>query len=187
MTFYIDLDCTLWDTIDAVNRMYDEDYGLYPNYRYTPSYAIRSWNFDELELGSAEYFDLCFDSARFFRNIQPMPYARTFCESARAKGHKIIIVSIGTLANLTGKTIWLEDNFKSGYDDFIGLDINKHNDKHTVDMSDGILIDDVESILKSSNALRKICFGEKYPWNESWDGERVKNWQDALKLLGESE
>ena len=43
MKFYIDLDCTLWDTIAAVNEMYDEDFWLYPTYEYVPDYNIRSW------------------------------------------------------------------------------------------------------------------------------------------------
>lgn len=181
MKFYIDLDCTLWDTIAAVNEMYDEDFWLYPTYEYVPDYNIRSWNFDELSLGNKEYFDRCFDSWRFFKNVKLYPYARTFCEMARLCGHEVVIVSIGSLANIQGKIRWLREHFANAYDDFIGIDIGKHNDKSHIDMSDGILIDDVANNLKSSNASDKICFGS-FSWGEPWGGKRCKDWREVISL-----
>jgi 5'(3')-deoxyribonucleotidase len=181
MKIYIDLDCTLWDTIGAVNEMYNEDFNLWPTFEYVPDFRIRSWNFEELKLGNKEYFDRCFDSWRFFEKVKLMPYAQTFCQMMRLYGHKIIIVSMGSLANIQGKLMWLKQNFGDSYDDFIGIDMNKRNDKAHIDMSDGVIIDDVVSMLKSSNASEKICFGEKYPWNEEWNGTRCETWKDVIQ------
>ena len=54
--------------------------------------------------------------------------------------------------------------------------------KSSVDMSDGIMIDDHPDMLNSSNAAVKICFGE-YGWNKDWEGLRAKNWKEAYKIL----
>ena len=76
---------------------------------------------------------------------------------------------------------WLREHFSNAYDDFIGIDIGKHNDKSHIDMSDGILIDDVANNLKSSNASDKICFGS-FSWGEPWGGKRCKDWKEVISL-----
>lgn len=102
-------------------------------------------------------------------------------------GCKICIVSMGTLPNLKGKEIWLKNhipNFKNTKNiEFIGCDLDRYKDKSHIDMSDGILIDDEVKNLNSSNAKLKICFGDKYNWNESWAGIRCFNWYDIKRFL----
>ena len=66
---------------------------------------------------------------------------------------------------------------------YYGIDISKHTDKRKVDMSDGIFIDDVSKNLITSNANKKICFGEPMPWNADWCGERCFNWTEVLNVL----
>lgn len=42
---------------------------------------------------------------------------------------------------------------------------------------------DVQSNLDTTNADRKILFGRRYKWNESWDGEHSINWNEVGKAL----
>lgn len=50
-------------------------------------------------------------------------------------------------------------------------------------MSEAIFIDDSVSNLLTSNAGRKICFGEVKSWNQDWSGERIKNWESIRKKI----
>ena len=38
---------------------------------------------------------------------------------------------------------------------------------------DGTIVNSVKSIVSY-----KVCFGDVYPWNEDWKGERSYNWMD---------
>ena len=61
--------------------------------------------------------------------------------------------------------------------------MKKHNDKSHIDMSDSIFIDDSYKNLATSNAKEKICFGDKYSWNEQWEGKRLLNWMEVRDYL----
>lgn len=92
--------------------------------------------------------------------------------------YEIMIVSMGVQPNLFGKEIWIKDNLL--FAKFIGIDMKKYKDKSSIDMSDGILIDDEQRYLDNSNANIKICFGDEYKWNEAWKGIRCfigQNWR----------
>ena len=95
--------------------------------------------------------------------------------------YEIIIISMGACPNLFGKEIWIKDNLPSTK--FIGKKKKKHKDKSHVDMSGAVLIDDEKRYLDSSNAKMKICFGEKYEWNECWKGIRCFNWAELENYL----
>lgn len=84
--------------------------------------------------------------------------------------YEIVIVSMGIQPNLFGKEIWIKDNLP--FAKFIGIDMDKYKDKSCIDMSGGILIDDEQRYLDNSNANMKVCFGDKYEWNEDWNGKR---------------
>lgn len=94
---------------------------------------------------------------------------------------EVIIVSMGLQPNLFGKEIWIKDNLP--FVKFIGIDMKKYKDKSCIDMSDGILIDDEQRYLNSSNANIKICFGEAYEWNRFWKGKKCFNWTEVEKYL----
>ena len=50
-------------------------------------------------------------------------------------------------------------------------------------MTNAVFIDDQANNLVSSNAVRKICFGDVEEWNSNWSGERCYNWHDVLNAL----
>ena len=97
------------------------------------------------------------------------------------KGWKPVFVTVGSIPNIAAKTAWFKDSINGDdHASFIGLADAK--DKSSIDMSDGIMIDDHPDMLNSSNAAVKICFGE-YGWNKDWKGLRAKNWKDVDKIL----
>lgn len=95
--------------------------------------------------------------------------------------YEIMIVSMGAKSNLFGKEIWIKDNLP--FAKFIGIDMDKYKDKSCIDMSGGILIDDEQRYLDKSNANVKVCFGDKYEWNEDWNGKRCFNWTELENYL----
>jgi 5'(3')-deoxyribonucleotidase len=99
----------------------------------------------------------------------------------------VIICSIGTNINLSRKAKWIDRYLPFINSCVLINNANNFMDKSIVNMSDGILIDDVASNLTSSNAKHKICFGKIYPWNENLpEGYlRAKNWIEVEKIIGE--
>lgn len=95
--------------------------------------------------------------------------------------YEIVIVSIGMQPNLFGKEVWLKNNLP--FAKFIGINMEKYSDKASIDMSNGILIDDEQRYLDNSNADVKICFGDEYEWNKDWKGKRCFNWTELENYL----
>lgn len=122
-----------------------------------------------------------FDNKEFFEIVEFMEFASMVTLELSFK-YDIYIVSIGTPINLAYKEEWLKHHM--GYiKDFIGVNLNDYNDKSHIDMSDGIIIDDVQKNLVTSNAIEKICFGDACEWNKCWKGERSFNWIEILNKL----
>ncbi len=179
-TIYVDVDGVILNTVKAIVDIYNEDFSCYRNYKYVNWWDIDSWGFDELTLASKEYIDQLFNQPRFFNKVELMPWVEQVLEELHKK-YKIVIVTMGEYANLKIKKDFLKEYIP--FDKFISLNIHEHYDKFSVDMSDGILIDDNQLMLKSTNSIADICFGEEYSWNRDWKGIRTVNWQEVKKLL----
>lgn len=181
---YIDMDNVLYDTVDAIKYMYDEDFRLYPEYENIPKEQLRSYEFTELKYLDSKRLDEYFCSGRFFDLVPCIECAEvSICMLHTLYEFPVVLVSIGTSENIKGKQQWV-DAFNKGMGtnlEFIGID---HYDKSKIDMSGGILIDDELKNLESSNADLKICFGN-YDWNKSWDGVRANNWADVRQIIFE--
>ena len=177
---YIDLDNTFIDTISCITDLYNEDFSAYPKYRFVHPYQVNTWDFEELKLADREYINMYFNQPRFFSHVEFMDNAKEVVN--RLKEHfDITFISLGTYANLRLKEKWLKENVP--YAKFKGLNTETYNDKSSIDMSDGALIDDMTKMLETSNAATKICFGDDYPWNESSDFHRCRNWYDVERYL----
>lgn len=181
---YIDLDCTTYNTIKRIVEMYDEDYSYYANYEKVNWEDCVTWNFDELKCANQDYFNRCFNMKRFFDKVEMFEGAKETID-ALSKRYNIVFCSMGSATNLRAKTDYVKKNFP--YAKFCGVNI-KNADKRSVDMSDGIIIDDREDNLNKSNASIKLCFGRTYSWNENFDAQlvnnfRVNNWEEIGKLL----
>ena len=180
---YIDIDGVLIDTVSIIKRMYDEDFSLYPDWKPVKVKDIDTWDFKELELANRCYFDRCFENSRYFRYADELlddSFIQLFLKNNL---FKITFVSLGTQKNLQLKYSWLNKHFGDYFVDYIGLYSNEVADKSSIDMSDGILIDDSYRNLSTCNAKKCICFGDIRSWNEAWTGDRAEDWQDVYELV----
>lgn len=182
MEFFIDLDGTVFDTIDRITTLYNEDYSYYDHFEPIHPDQIHTWNFDELKLSNRKAINFYFNQPRFFNEeLKPFPGAASVIQRLKENGHKIIIVSLGQKPNLKLKKAWLRNNL--AFDDFIGVDLACHSNKDHINMSGGTFIDDMTINLNKSNASNKICFGSIYDWNTDWNGQRCGTWQDIYNLF----
>jgi len=180
MKLMIDFDGCIINTITTITKLYNEDFKYYKDFYPVKWTDIKTWDFTELSCASAEYINTYFNQPRFFENIEYMPWAEKTLDRLREK-YEITIVSSGYSPNLKGKEIWINKHIP--YAKFIGVNLKEHKDKSHVDMSDSIFIDDSVNNLSTSNALLNICFGDKYEWNEDWEGYRAYNWFEVQKML----
>ena len=164
--------------------MYDEDYQYYNKYKKIDWQDVNTWEFIELNAATTDYIDQYFNQKRFFDRVNLMDKADLVINQL-ARTHDIVFVSAGYSPNLKLKQEYIEKLFADA--SFIPVNMKEYYDKSHIDMSGGIFLDDCESNLKTSNAKYKICFGKVYPWNESWDGKRSKNWIEVLKLVKDIE
>ncbi len=100
-----------------------------------------------------------------------------------SKKYKIVIVSMGNYSNIALKQLWIDNNIKEYVSEFIGLDFDLHSEKSSINMIGNIFVDDNAEYLYSSNASRKICFGDVFSWNADWKNERCFNWYEVLNRL----
>lgn len=176
----LDADDTVMDTTRTIVALYNEDFRAYSDWRYIYPEEIGTWDFKELSCASSEYLSTYFNQPRFF---QTWCVNRGFREAAKKliNDYDISICSLGYSPNLR-----LKEEYFAKYCpefDFIGVNIEKYQDKSHIDMAGAIFIDDVSKNLFTSNAKTKILFGPKRPWNENWDGLRAYTWQEVMNLL----
>lgn len=181
---YIDFDGVVVNTIKAIVDLYNEDFKYYSKYKPVPWTEINTWGFKELEAATGEQIDHYFNQSRFFDRLVYIDNAKEVLDRLSNK-YDITIVSHGYSPNLRLKEKFVTERFP--YAKFIGVNLKEHKDKSCVNMSDGIFIDDSYENLKSSNAKKKICFGDKYPWNEIIDSNciRIFNWCELEKYIEE--
>lgn len=177
---FIDFDGVIANTIATITNIYNYDFKYYDKYKYVNWIDVETWNFEELNATTPEYINTYFNQKRFFDNIILMDGALDMIKILSTK-YDITVVSAGYSPNLKAKDEWLKYNMP--FVNFIGVDLKKYKDKSHVNMENGIFIDDSASNLDTSNADIKICFGDKYVWNENWNGVRGYNWCDIKKLI----
>lgn len=179
---FLDYDCTLVNTIQCICKLYDEDFKYYSDWKPSKWWEINTWDFSELNCTDKKYIDTYFNTQRFFDNVEYMDNASNVLEVLKDFYH-IIVVSTGYSPNLRAKKVWIKKNVP--YAEFIGVNLKQYKDKSHIDMSGkgNILLDDRADNLLTSNVERPILFGDNYPWNMNWDGERLFNWWEVKKTL----
>lgn len=179
-TLYIDMDGVAINTIEAIVRMYDDDFSTYTDYKKIPWTEINTWDFTELRCASSEYINMYFNQKRFFDFVQPMDNFDEIVNRLKDK-FSIKLCSMGYTPNLRRKELYVHEHYP--FAEFMGVNFKNFPDKSHIDMSDGVIIDDSLSNLQHSNAQLKILFGEDYPWNKGWTGLRCYNWYDVERSL----
>lgn len=166
-TVYVDFDNTLVNTTKRIVDMYNEDYQYYKNFKKINPREVKTYGFKECECASEEAINQYFNSPRFFEGLGLMNNAYDVLKDIN-KRFKIVVVSMGYSPNLKGKEEWIKKWLP--FASFIGCNLKEVKDKSHIDMSDGILIDDSQSMLDSSNAVEKILFNpnDEEPWKKVW-------------------
>lgn len=178
---FVDYDGVIVNTIEAIVEMYDREFWQHPDYHKVDWSEIESWHFDELNVASPEHIDKYFEKEEFFEIVEYMPYA-DYILSQLKNYFQIYIISMGNGSNLTLKKQWCQQHLP--FAEFIGIDFKDYPDKRHINMRDSVFIDDVIANLNTSNAQKRICFGDKYAWNKDWSGDRCANWFEVWKKIG---
>ena len=178
---FIDFDGTIVNSVKSIVSMYNEDFQYYDNFTPVHWTDIETYEFAECKCANQEYFNICFNQKRFFDNLEFMDWAKEVLDELKEE-YNISIVSIGHKPNLKAKEIWINEHLP--YCKFIGVNFKEHSDKSHISMEkNSIFIDDSSHNLTTSNAEYKVCFGDVYPWNEDWKGERSYNWMDIKDFI----
>lgn len=178
---YIDFDSTIVNTVKSITDIYNEDFKYYDDFKYINWTDIGTWDFLECNCAEPKYINTYFNQQRFFDILEYMDNAEEVLNRLKDK-YKIVIVSMGTSANLKAKEIWINKHMP--YAKFIGVNFKNYNDKTHINMSDGFCIDDNISNFNES-AIENICFGDIYDWNKDWKGKRCYNWIELEKYIEE--
>lgn len=176
---YIDFDNTIVNSVKSLVACYNQDFLYYDEYKEVRWVDVNSYDLKECNCATKEQILEYFNQYRFFLYLDCMKDAKEILDELKDY-YDIYIVTLGTSANLKGKKIWLKRNIP--YATLIDINMGKYQDKSHLDLSDGILIDDVPEYLETSNARIKVCFG-CYSWNKEWNGLRCYNWEDVKNYL----
>lgn len=181
---FIDFDSTIVNSIKRICEIYNKKYISHLDFIPAKWYLVEKWNFsDQCTLAAKGEVPLYFNRKEFFnKQLEFMDNAEEIINKLCTK-FDVYVPSLGLDNNLKYKEQWLNKHFP--YIKFIPCSFNTCSDKKHIDMSDGILIDDLVSNLESSNATTKICFGDIYDWNKNWNGIRCWNWYEIYNFLME--
>ena len=192
MRVVLDFDGCIVNTIKRIVDMYNEDFNDNVDW-----HTVKSWGFTECTKLDGDTLNSYFAEQRFFnKELEFMPYAKDSIQKIAEK-YGIIVCSMGSQDNLKYKKQWLQNKLGVKHE-FIGVLESEHCDKSHINMEHCALVEDSARNLETSNAKIKICYGEVFPWNESFGGNRdyqwhdfvngrhsVKNWLDVCSVLEE--
>lgn len=181
-TLYIDFDNTLVNSIKKIVELWQRKYNGTSRYKPIHWTEIETYDFKELNVSKDEIKEF-FNTKEFFQKLEFCDNAEVIIKFLYEQGFKIVFVSMGQPENLALKKEWLSKHNILKNTEFIGIDINNYKDKSHIDMSDGILIDDEIRYLETSNAVKKVCFGDEYEWNRDWLGKRCWNWYEVYDFI----
>ena len=179
---FVDFDETIVNSLKEICKIYNNKYNLHSNWKNSKLWSLK----DECPLFNAGEVEDLFSSDSFFRNLTLKEGAFEVLTEL-SNDYPITIVSIGTTQNLSKKEKFINEKLPFVSKSVL-IPVEKNKlimDKSSVDMSNGILIDDVEDNLFSSNATMQILYENipKAEWNSKWTGERINDWYDFYKYF----
>jgi len=185
---FLDFDNCIVNSTQKFCSCYNEIYKLHPDFIPAIWQNTDRWDFQDtcpLVTNVEEIFKM----KMFFEDL-PFINDNTYKVLKRLnEKYHIIIVSIGTFENIALKSRWIGEYLKFIKDSIFLVNSGSKMNKELIDMSlrhdehHPIFIDDVVANLNSSNAQRKIAFGDIHSWNKEWTGERALDWTDVENLL----
>lgn len=179
---FLDFDQTIVASIKRFCEAYNETFYFHSKFKKAEWWETSVYDFSDT-CPLIESARQIFDFPIFFNGLE-LINANTYEVLERlCEQYEVHIVSIGTFKNLALKSAWINENLPCvDYAELLNTHSNVMN-KSIINMSGGILIDDVSSNLTSSNAEYKFTFGDEYEWNKDSKYERLFNWTDIENKL----
>lgn len=176
---YIDFDSTIVDSIGRVIEMGNNKYGVNEHRSKLSDYNFKSV-FPSI---TKKEIDEMFCSEEFFNdNLKYMPNCYDVLNKYKDLCD-IYIVSVSYNDNLKYKSKWIDKNLPF-VKQFIPVN---NNDKHIIDMRNGIQIDDTYECLRYTNALVKILYKDNndYQWQHHSNENiyNVNTWREIDDML----
>ena len=183
MNLYIDFDNTIVNSSEVIVKMLNEKFGENKDWK-----KLRRYDFSDL-FPSCSHWEIekCFESDKMFEKVELLPEVYETLHSFKDKFDKVSVVTIGTDINLEKKRMFVNDRFPFDIE-LIGIKSDGRNNKDSVDMRDGVFIDDHIDCLHSSNAKVKILIktSEKAEWSKIEPNDDiyvVSNWYEIYSIL----
>lgn len=168
LTIIVDIDNTVNDLCNAVLSVYNEDYNDNLTVDDITDYYIE--NFVKPE--AKENFHNYFTEKETWKRIKPINIEAV---QWLIDNHNVYFVTATEPCNLEKKQNWLGRQFKN-------IDLRKRlvrcYDKSI--MLGDVMIDDCTDNLWRFNGVA-VCID--YPWNQSWDGIRVKDVNEFIEKI----
>lgn len=182
MKLFIDFDNTIANSSEVIVDMLNEHFGKNENFE-----KLRKYDFSNL-FPECSYWDIekFFNSDEMFERLKILPNMIETVDAFKDFFDEISIVTIGTKDNLENKKRFLKENNLELT--FYGIENNGRSDKSSVDMHNGVFIDDHIGCLHSSNAKIKILMKnvENGEWNKVEPNDDiyvVNNWYEVYSIF----
>jgi len=180
----MDFDNTITNSTKSFINCYNLFYNFEPDFIPAQWEKVNAWDFtDQCTLiKSEDEVERIFGLTTFFANLEFMDKNTYEVLEKLNKKYEMYLISIGTADNISNKTLFVKRNLPFVQNSIFLVNSNKLG-KGIINMKDGIIVDDVEENLYSSNASEKICFGKVASWNSGWSGERCLDWLEVGERL----
>ena len=182
MKLFIDFDNTIANSSEVIVDMLNEHFDKNENFE-----KLRKYDFSDL-FPECSYWDIekFFNSDEMFERLKIFPNMIETVDAFKDFFDEISIVTIGTKDDLENKKRFLKENNLELT--FYGIENNGRSDKSSVDMHNGVFIDDHIGCLHSSNAKIKILMKnvENGEWNKVKPNDDiyvVNNWYEVYSIF----
>lgn len=182
MKLFIDFDNTIANSSEVIVDMLNEHFDKNENFE-----KLRKYDFSDL-FPECSYWEIekFFNSDEMFERLKIFPNMIETVDAFKDFFDEISIVTIGTKDNLENKKRFLKENNLELT--FYGIENNGRSDKSSVDMHNGVFIDDHIGCLHSSNAKIKILMKnvENGEWNKVEPNDDiyvVNNWYEVYSIF----
>lgn len=182
MKLFIDFDNTIANSSEVIVDMLNEHFDKNENFE-----KLRKYDFSDL-FPECSYWDIekFFNSDEMFERLKIFPNMIETVDAFKDFFDEISIVTIGTKYNLENKKRFLKENNLELT--FYGIENNGRSDKSSVDMHNGVFVDDHIGCLHSSNAKIKILMKnvENGEWNKVEPNDDiyvVNNWYEVYSIF----
>jgi len=178
--FIVDFDLTIVHSIKAYCTLYNSLFSSEPNFIPANYKKINRYDLKD-ECPLVTNIQAMFANPYFFRVLEFINEDTYEVLEKLNKKYQLIVCSIGTPRNIALKTQWLEKKLPFIKDYVLITNETCKMNKSIINMQGAIFMDDIPLNLESSNAEIKFLFGEKYSWNNHWEGEYCKTWSNVAE------